>query len=107
MGIQVAVTFGESALIYNLQMLPFELTKNLYILWGTLLSAQMMFSGVWGDDSRTEREILLQIEQHSLQTLNQLHQLACIHDVNLRDPQLRTKLVKLIEKRDACFQPVS
>eukprot|EP00494_Astrolonche_serrata_P015255 UN15402 len=45
-----------------LQMLPFEVSNSLQLLWSLLLTAQFIFSGMWGGDGRSEREIILQIE---------------------------------------------
>lgn len=102
--VQVFLIYGDDSICFGLQMLPFEVINALYILWGTLLSAQFMFSNVWGSDTRSERDLLLQVEQSTLSVLGQIHNLICLHDVNLQDPKIRTEVVELLKTRDEAFK---
>jgi len=103
LGLQLYLVFSESSFSYGLQMLPFECSSALYILWGTLLSAQFVFSGVWGGDKRTNREILLQIESCCLQLNYYMHNLSCLQEINLTNDEPRREVVKLLKQRKKCF----
>jgi len=106
--IESILIFTDPTLPWFIQLLPFELFAALHLLWGIAISAQIMLNNVYsGDDTRSDREILLEMEVNSQNMLNIMHELTIMHDCNLQDPMNRKRVVDLLHRRDLVFKKLS